>query len=222
VKLSHIARFLLAILLLPLCAAVSLAVAGLLGTLGREASWPELSLAGGFLAWLVVYATLPRPIRTYVLAHELTHALWAYLMGAEVHGMNISRKGGSVVLSGSNMWVTLSPYFFPLYTVVISIVYWICSLAWDLSQLEWLWLALVGLTWSFHLTFTISSLLQHQTDIVEYGRVFSLTVIYLMNVLGMGVWIALVTRARFDVFLKLLAGRSLDTYGWVLKVIAGA
>ena len=220
--MTRVLRLLLALLLLPLCGASTLAVTGLLGSLESGVSWPELSLAGGFLLWIAMYFTLPRPIRTYVLAHELTHALWGYLMGAAVHNLKVSRKGGSVLLSGSNMWVTLSPYFFPLYTVVISIVYGICSLAWDLHHLEWLWLALVGLTWSFHLTFTVSSLLQHQTDIVEYGRVFSMTVIYLMNVLGMGAWIALVTRARLDVYLMLLAERTVEFYGKIAQIIVSA
>ena len=55
---------------------------------------PAIALAIGFFLWVSLYITMPRPIRTYVLAHELTHALWAWLMGAHVSGMSLSKKGG--------------------------------------------------------------------------------------------------------------------------------
>ena len=77
-------RFFLGLLLLPVCVAVTGAgmqlVAGLQPDTVRAVPPSALALGGGYLLWLAVYFTLPRPARTYVLAHELTHALWGWLM----------------------------------------------------------------------------------------------------------------------------------------------
>ena len=41
------------------------------------------------------------------------------------------------------------------------------------------------MTWAFHLTFTLSTLRAHQTDIREGGRLFSYSVIYFLNLAGL-------------------------------------
>jgi hypothetical protein len=51
------------------------------------------------------------------------------------------------------------------------------------------WLFFLGLTWAFHFTFTLQSLLTSQPDIEEYGRLFSYALIYLLNVAGIALWI---------------------------------
>ena len=207
------------IALLPFCAASTWAAASLVGSLSPDSifalpasAWTLLS---GFLLWLVIYFALPRPIRTYVLAHELTHALWASLMGAQVRRITLAKEGGSVVLSKSNILITLAPYFFPLYTVIVIIVHALLSLFYDTSDYEWVWLFLIGLTWAFHLTFTVSALLEHQTDILEYGRVFSLAFIYLINILEVGAWVVVVTPVRWEAFGLLLLQDSLTVWTWM-------
>lgn len=195
-------KVLFGIVLLPFCFAASRTLWALVAGL-QPPSWSRLplamwALAGGFLFWLVVYACLPRMVRTYVLAHELTHALWAWLMGARVSKLRVSRKGGSVQLSKKNFIITLAPYFFPLYTVLIILGYMVLSLFFDLRAYEPLWLGLVGFTWGFHLTFTVSTLMTHQPDIQENGRLFSYAVIYLMNVLGICLWIVMVASPTLE------------------------
>ena len=43
--------------------------------------------------------------------------------------------------------------------------------------------ALVGVTWAFHLTFTCWMIPKNQSDLSDNGTIFSLVVIYLMNLL---------------------------------------
>jgi hypothetical protein len=43
--------------------------------------------------------------------------------------------------------------------------------------------ALVGVTWAFHLTFTCWMIPKNQTDLSDNGTIFSLVVIYLINLL---------------------------------------
>lgn len=215
----RVLRFTAGILLIPLCVAVSLTVAGLLQSVQPESAGtvpPAVwALGGGFLAWLFLYFVLPRPVRTYILAHELTHALWGSLMGAKVFGMKISRERGSVTLSKTNFLVTLAPYFFPLYTVVIILGYYILAIFFEVERYHLWWLALVGLTWGFHLTFTISTLAQHQTDIRECGYVFSYATIYLLNAVGIAFWIVLVSAATIEQMVGLLKTDTLAVMGHI-------
>jgi len=200
----RILRCLVGLMLVPVCAAMSLAVVRLVISLGSAqhivlppSGW---ALCGGFMLWILVFFTLPRPARTYIVAHELTHALWAWTMGAKVHGIRIRKHSGSVTLSESNFLIALAPYFFPLYTILLILAYYALSLFYAVERYHLVWLALVGFTWAFHVTFTITTLLQKQSDIRECGHIFSYAVIYLFNVTGIGLWVVIVSCATFQEF----------------------
>lgn len=203
----NIIRFLVAIVLVPVCVAATDTLASLVACVSPSgpgiplAVWP---LVGGFLLWLVIYFTLPRPVRAYVLAHELTHALWAKLWGARVFSVQVSRQSGSVAISKSNFLIVLAPYFFPFYTVLVILAYLVAGIFVDVESYYPYWLAVVGLTWGFHVTFTVVTLLQRQSDIREYGHFFSYMVIYLMNVMGVCLWVVGVSAASLEQMLGLL------------------
>jgi len=195
-------RFLVGLLLLPVCAASLRAVYLLLRVAypetGSAVPLPELALAAGFVLWLLVFFTLPAPTRSYILAHELTHALWGMLMGARVSRIEIKGQRGSVSLSRTNTLVLLAPYFFPLYTIIVVLLYYALGLVVDMQPYYLLWLGLIGFTWGFHLTFTIGTLMQYQTDIQSCGRLFSYALILLLNVLGICLWIVLMSPATLE------------------------
>lgn len=178
-------KFLFGLALIPLCASTTLTLIALARRVGFDGTsrTPLLAFGGGFLLWLVLFLIAPRPMRAYVFAHELTHALWGWAMGAKVGKLRVSEKGGSVLLSKSNVWITLAPYFFPLYAVLAVIAYFVVAHFWNQQAYVPFWMALVGLAWSFHITFTVSSLYVHQSDLEEHGYVFSLGIIYLLNLL---------------------------------------
>ena len=67
----------------------------------------------------------------YVLGHELTHALWTWLFGGKVKKMKVSSSGGHVVISKTNFFIALAPYFFPLYAVIVVAVFATGHLIWD-------------------------------------------------------------------------------------------
>jgi hypothetical protein len=168
-------------------------------------------LGGGFLFWIFLYFVLPLPVRTYVLAHELTHALWGTLMGARIFKMRVLKNNGSVTLSKSNFLIALAPYFFPLYTVMVIAGYYVLSIFYDVEAYYLFWLGLVGFTWGFHFTFTISTLLQHQSDINEYGAVFSYALIYLLNAAGICIWIVMVSAATIEQMFQFAAIHMTET-----------
>jgi hypothetical protein len=202
----RVLNFFVGLLLMPICVAITLTLGSLVRAAhpASDAFLPPAVMAfgAGFLLWVILYFTLPPPVRTYVLAHELTHALWGSFMGASISKMKISKERGSVTLSKSNFLITLAPYFFPLYTIIVIIIYCVLSLFYDTRTYYLLWLGLVGFTWSFHFTFTISALMQLQTDIKEYGYLFSYTIIYILNVLGIAIWVIAVSDATFELLVS--------------------
>lgn len=163
---------------------------------------PAIALLAGFLAWLAVYWFLPKPVLSYILAHELTHALWAALMGASIKKIRVTSKGGSVSLSKSNVFITLAPYFFPLYAVIVFLTYYILSIFFDMRPFTTAWLALTGFAWGFHATFTIQTLCRKQPDINVYGRLFSYIFIYVFNLLGICLWSVLISDLSIDMFVS--------------------
>ena len=189
----RIVRLLLGLLLIPVCVALTLTAMSLLGEAQQDGTAmippTALAIATGYLLWIVLYYTMPRPIRTYILAHELTHALWGALMGARVSKLRVKKNHGSVTLSKTNFLITLAPYFFPLYTVLVVCGYYVLLLFYDVGHYYLFWLGLVGFTWGFHFTFTVAALSQSQEDVKTYGVVFSYAVIYAINILGICLWI---------------------------------
>lgn len=157
--------------------------------LDRNGFW----FMGGFGIWLILFFMFPKPVRTYVLAHELTHALWGLLMGARVSRLRVTGKGGSVTLSKSNVLITLAPYFFPFYAVLALVTYLLVEIWHDTSAYLPFWYAVFGLTWSFHVCFTVSTLAVRQPDIQEHGRVFSYVLIYCINLATAALLLSLLT-----------------------------
>jgi len=201
--------------LLPLAYAVSASVYRLYQSsleTNLDAGWQAWALPIGFLAWVAVFFLLPRPMRTYVLAHELTHALWALLMGGRIGKMKIGKTGGHVELSKSNFIITLAPYFFPFYTVLVIAAYYLAGIWLDTEAGRTWWLAAIGFTWSFHITFTIQMLSERQPDIQEHGRIFSYLVIYIMNLLVIGTWMIIVGAPRFISFGELIGRETAAAY----------
>ncbi|QBG46489.1 hypothetical protein EGM51_03420 [Verrucomicrobia bacterium S94] len=215
-------KMLIGIGLLPLCWAVSTAIYALYqDSVSTAPTHPQeiWALPIGFAVWVAIYFILPRPVRTYVLAHELTHALWALMMGSRVGGMKVGKDGGHVELSRTNFLITLSPYFFPFYTVIVIAVYYLLSLSLDVEPYRIWWLAGVGLTWAFHVTFTISMLAEQQPDVQEHGRIFSYAVIYIANLLVIGLWMVLVGTPQAATFRDLLKDDTVAVYSYTWQYI---
>jgi hypothetical protein len=212
-------KLLIAICLVPACAAVTLTAIQVGHRLltGSQTS-SAIAFGSGYILWLVVFALLPKPMRTYVLGHELTHALWAWLMGARVSGLKVRKTGGQVRTSKTNWFITLAPYFFPFYAVLFIIVFFLAHAMFKLTAYMWVLFFLVGLGWSFHVTFTLMILLTvQQPDVQSQGVLFSAVMIYLMNLVTMTVAAtALSPVLHFGLFAKSTWLNFLNSYGWTL------
>ena len=138
-------------------------------------------------------------------------------MGARVSRLSVSKQKGSVTLSKTNVLITLAPYFFPLYTVLVIVGYYALGIFYDVSRYHLLWLGLVGFTWGFHFTFTMGSLMQHQSDIQLYGRLFSYTIIYTLNVAGICLWIIIVSPRDWSDVGAYAAFYSREMTAWLVR-----
>ncbi len=199
-------KFVVGLFLLPLCYILTAAFfSALLDALTSQASgrshfWATAEFwffSLGLVCWLIAYFGLPKPLIVYVYGHELTHAITVKLMGGRVSDFSVGRDGGYIVSSKINTWIALAPYFVPIYSVGVILLYGLVSLLYDLQPhaelATGILYGLLGFTWAFHATFTLSMIPRGQTDLAYGGTFFSLTVIYLMNLLVLSLLLILAT-----------------------------
>lgn len=135
----------------------------------------------GAVLWLVAFFSLPRPLWIYVFGHELTHAVWVWIMGGRVHQFRVTKAGGHIVTDKTNTWIALAPYFFPIYSLLVIGLYGVAALFTDVSPYrQWLY-GFVGATWAFHFSFTCWMIPQGQPDLTYGGTFYSLVLIYTLN-----------------------------------------
>jgi len=175
-------KFLLSLLLLPVCAGAASALWRVLGASGAaDTTWVALAAGGG--CWLAIYLLLPKPMWVYVFGHELTHAVWTWLMGGQVKKFKASANGGHVIVTRNNFLIALAPYFFPIYSVALAILFLAGSRFWNWQPLVPWFHLMLGASYAFHLTLTWHILKSSQSDITEQGYLFSAVIIFLGNAL---------------------------------------
>ena len=141
--------------------------------------------AGGFLLGSALFTMGTRMTALYVFGHETTHWIMAKLFFKETGKFRCGGSSGFVEIKNPNVWIILAPYFIPFYFLL-------CTGIWGLLDLFYPgaigafhpWLAgLLGLTFSYHLVLTFIALSKGQADLKHKGKVFSLTLILVMNAL---------------------------------------
>ena len=173
-------KFFIALLLLPLCAGMALALGAVLRACGgADITW--VPFLAGAACWCVIFFMLPKPMLIYVFGHEFTHALWAWLFGARVKKMKVTSSGGHVVVTKTNFLITLAPYFFPLYAVLVIAIFAAGHWIWGWQRFFVYFHLLLGAAYAFHVTLTFHTLQTQQSDITSQGYLFSGVVIFLGN-----------------------------------------
>lgn len=188
------AKFVLAVLLLPGCAATGLTLWQLVSACGG-ADVVLVPLLAGVGCWIAVYLLLPRPMWIYVFGHELTHALWVWLFGGRVKRFKATANGGHIVADKVNFLIALAPYFFPVYATLLVGVFALGNALADWSRYRVWFHLLLGAAYAFHLTLTAQVLKTRQSDITRQGYLFSGVVIFLGNALVLMLGLPLLTGA---------------------------
>lgn len=193
------ARLLVGILLIPLSGSLLWTAAKTLAGVAVHSSTAAPFAAGLGIAfalwaihrWLIVDPVGPvawaaRGARwSYVLGHELTHAMATWATGGSVYGISVGDREGHVDLSHSSVFVALAPYFVPFYALAVAAGYRLLLWAKPDAGGEALFLFLLGGALGAHLLFTWDSLTQtRQPDLDAAGGVlFSVTLIASANAL---------------------------------------
>ncbi len=192
--MSRRVKLVFAVLLLPVCAGVGRSLWEISSQLQFNGIVMAPLLAGGMCMGLL-YFWLPKPVWTYVLGHEFTHAIATMLCGGRIRGMKIGSDGGHVYVTRDNFFVTLAPYFIPLYAIMVFAIFalgryllnWEDPMAW--ATFFWA----LGLSYSFHILLTRDFLHSRQPDIISQGFLFSAVIIFLGNALVVFLGIRLVS-----------------------------
>jgi hypothetical protein len=186
-------KFVFGIFLMPICAILTqtffTAFARATVTEHLWTAEPFWFFSLGAVLWLIAFMGLPRPILLYVFGHELTHAVWVWIMGGRVSRFRVGRAGGHIVTNRTNFWIALAPYFFPLYSILAIGIYGVLSLFYNMQPYGRALYAVLGVTWAFHFTFTCWMIPKNQTDLRDHGTFFSLVVIYLLNLVLLSVFL---------------------------------
>lgn len=217
---KRIAKILLGLALVPACLGFTRQLGATVLSIAYKPDAPYVFLAGG-LAYLVVHLLFKKPIFTYVIGHELTHALFAILFGGSVKSLQAGERGGRVTITKSNFMITLAPYFFPLYTVIAMACYG-AARAWGAGAAATNAIIFVsGAAFSFHLALTFMFLLADQTDIIEQGAVFSYPLIYLFNIVFAAFLVNVYLAENMD-YVAFLAGGLADSANMVAGLVSKA
>lgn len=137
----------------------------------------------GMGVYVIFHILLYKPIKIYILGHELVHILSAYLCGGRVKKMKIGESYGSVNVDKVNTFIALSPYFIPFYSLIVALLWLVVKYLVRLNIPTEIFVFLLGFTIMFHLVLTLYAIYLGQTDFEVSGWFFSIVVIIIVNCL---------------------------------------
>ncbi len=208
-------KFIIALLLVPVCIGGIRTLWFAINAVGSaDVVW--VPLLAGVACWLVIYLLLPRPTVVYVFGHELTHAFWTLVFGGKLKRFRATSKGGHVVVTKDNFLIFLSPYFFPIYALIIVAFYAVGSVFLNIEKYRTVFHILLGIAYTFHITFTINALQTEQSDIKSQGTFFSLVIIIIGNILVLIIALPVLSGFSIITTLRFWLIMSLDGYRWLL------
>ena len=205
-------RFIVSILLIPACIAVTTSFyKGVVSI--KHISESGLLFILGALAYSVLHLVLFKLDFLYVLGHELMHAVATLFSGGKVVGMKVSSREGTLRTTTPNAFVMLAPYLIPGYTILIAILYFLSSFFMDVTKSSGLFIFLVGFSLMFHLAYTAQSTREKQSDLLKTGYLFSISFIYIVNLVIVFATITLLFKGvSFLDFLTGFYGNSKEYY----------
>jgi len=90
----------------------------------------------GIASYVVLHLLFYKPTYLYVLGHEAVHAGTAWLFGGKIKSFKASKDGGAVATDKTNVVIELSPYFVPIYAILISVIYFVVASSYKYKQLD--------------------------------------------------------------------------------------
>ena len=139
-----------------------------------------------------------------VFYHELIHTVYSVMCLKGIKSFFASdTRGGEIETSKSNFIIDLSPYFFPIFAVLVSLIRPIVVQ----KYYEYLVLC-AGIGTGLHLSSVFHDLKVEQSDIDKNGVLFSFVIIFFLIMIFLGIIISLLNSGYasilefFDDFIK--------------------
>ena len=210
---KRVLKLLLGIFITPVCIGVSIGLYEQLSQIKVISYYHQKYFAIGIVAYLAVHALIFKPSYLYIFSHEFMHAIATWISGGRVTAFKVSPKGGSVAVTKSNIFIALAPYFFPFYTIVVTLIFFATKFFFKNSIDYNPFLFAIGFTLAFHIILTVDFLKIRQTDLMHAGYFFSICLIYIVNLVVIGLIFSLLFGGlTFKGFLIEIYCRSKDIY----------
>ena len=190
--LKRWAGVLVALALWPVLAGYTMAFVNFLTAIPTVTA-AQLTFLLGATIYLGLHTIIGKPLKLYVFGHELMHAVAMWCSGGQVKAFKVSAKGGSVSGTKTSLFIALAPYLIPIFSVVVTVAYLVAGWFSDVRAYASWFYGLLGGTLAFHLAFTGEFVKTRQPDLIESGRLLSLTLIYWVNLALVALAVALVT-----------------------------
>jgi hypothetical protein len=143
-------------------------------------------LAGYFL--LVLLTRERGRSFAHTFEHELTHLVAGLIFLQKPSKFRVGQHTGETELTGSNWFISLAPYFLPLWALLPLLLLPLLNPGGTLIAL-----GALGFLYGLHLYSTLYEFGFYQTDVTEHGRIFSLFCVIALNALVLGLVCAAVT-----------------------------
>jgi len=182
--LKLIIKFVIAVLMVPIAIGVTKSFYANMILIKEVAKVLNFFL-WGIVSYAILHLLFYRPTFLYVLGHEAVHAGVAWLFGGKIKSIKVSGEGGSVATDKSNVIIELSPYFIPLFTIAISVAYFVIASSYAINGSVFMFL--IGFTLAFHIISTVEIMKVRQPDIVKSGAFFSIILVYTLNIVVISV-----------------------------------
>ena len=150
-----------------------------------------LFTSAGFMIFVVVFLLFGPPIKSYILEHELSHVLFAFMSGVKIKSMSIKKNEGFIRTERINIIIALAPYSFPLYTIALTLIYKILKIFFMNPIFSGIFYFLMGITLSFHIIATVHYIQIDQPDMKRYGYFSSLVFIFTWSLIVTALTLAL-------------------------------
>lgn len=182
-------KLLIAPLWLPLAAAAAMAL-WQQAIAAPSPGWREAVFVGGLALYFLVVVLARERGRSFAhtFEHELTHLVAGLLCFQSPSKFKVGQHTGETELSGSNWFISLAPYFLPLWALVPLLLLPLTNPAGTLVAL-----GALGFLYGLHIYSTLYEFGFYQTDVTAHGKLFSLFCVIALNALVLGLVCAAVT-----------------------------
>lgn len=189
-SVGSVVRLVVGIVLLPFCYAAAMEFGGVMLRTGEGLDLTTLwCLVGGVGVYVVLFLFFHKTMATWVFGRATVERAWGTITGFRRLDAETEDGGKSATMTDAQgrpvpVWRMLLPYVVPLHTVVAVLV--VCGVNYFVGMREPTYMRIqafvVGITFTFHLFMLFHDVREKRTDVRAVGYVFTLVLVFLVNV----------------------------------------